>query len=294
MNSKLTNPFETNENLQPTFEASERYQTAKNQAFASFQTRSGIQNHEQNTTKPNFNLPQFMSFNFTHLTKLSFAALTIFTLLAGGVAAQALAPNNYKPTQVAQSIKDKYFGANKQKDADPVLALLKDEGNYVELLSGCGLIIKFPKSILKDDVNVLLSQNNNSNSYSIGIQKLTPILGQESPKENFRYFIDCEPLNSINFFDVGNRDIYFDKDKIISESISSENFIKETGWFIGGNNLINLNKFYLEINETINYSFYGYSFDKNQNRYRIYTDKIGIKKPLSFSDFQLQFQDQVK
>jgi hypothetical protein len=48
----------------------------------------------------NFNLTQFMSYNFTHLTKFSIAGLALFTILAGGLSAQAFAPDEYKPSQI--------------------------------------------------------------------------------------------------------------------------------------------------------------------------------------------------
>jgi hypothetical protein len=65
--------------------------------------------------KPTFNLSQFMSYNFSHFTKFSFAGLAVFTLLAGGLSAQAFAPDQYKPLTFLQQKELKDFGAVKNQ-----------------------------------------------------------------------------------------------------------------------------------------------------------------------------------
>ena len=69
------------------------------------------------TPKPNlnFNLSHFMSYNFTHFTRFSIAGLSLFTVLAGGVATQAFGPEEFKPLTFLQQKTIKDFGTVKNK-----------------------------------------------------------------------------------------------------------------------------------------------------------------------------------
>jgi hypothetical protein len=145
------NPFENHEKLTSIFEASNRYQDTKTQALNTFKSTQ-IPETKSNP-KPTFNLAQFMSYNFSHFTKFSFAGLAVFTLLAGGLSAQALAPDTLKPTQLAQTIKDKYFSANKQNDGDPKVALVEDQNNQLIYVNNCNILVKvLVKNLLQNRV----------------------------------------------------------------------------------------------------------------------------------------------
>ena len=103
-NQPKPNPFDQAENLAPIFESSDRYQSNKTHSLNQFRSQltSTNQTQSQTTPKPNlnFNLSHFMSYNFTHFTRFSIAGLSLFTVLAGGVATQALAPEEFKPSNL--------------------------------------------------------------------------------------------------------------------------------------------------------------------------------------------------
>jgi hypothetical protein len=196
-----------------------------------------------------FNLPQFMSFNLTHLTKLSFAALTIFTLLAGGVAAQALAPDSYKPTQVAQSIKDKYFSANKQKDADPAVALIPDNSNSLINFDDCNLKIKYPNFLGSNKVKFSKASNDNQNSNEININYED--FGTNGIKLSCGTSYDRQ-----TYLGIGEPNPY--EKPNTSRNITVLELQKTTGWFITSEiltNLVEKTAYSKGVPSTIEYSF---------------------------------------
>jgi hypothetical protein len=221
------NPFGSNENLTPIFESSDRYESTKNHALQTF-LKTQTQKPKP-IIKPTFNLTNFMSFNFTHFTKFSIAGIAVFTLLAGGLSAQALAPDTLKPTQLAQSIKDKYFSANKQSDGDPGVALVPDENNDVVKLSSCGFALKFPK-ISKNKLSRINETNSNEVSYielNIGT----------------RVSIQCSDVMD---------DSLFEKENVKVSTLVNSGYLREkTGWFIANEKVTSIKNWITNVGKTI-------------------------------------------
>lgn len=275
--SNKQNPFEANENLTPIFEASDRYVSAKNQALQSFKS---IQTPKINN-KPTFNLFNFMSFNFTHLTKFSMAGLAVFTLLAGGLSAQALAPDILKPTQIAQTIKDKYFSANKQSDGDPQVALVQNELNSVKTLEGCNLNIKYPKLINGKTIDFSKSTRPNFNTIELFEKKSesyqTNLFTVFCSKEDLKYGLISE----------------YDSKKII-KSINSDELRQKYGWFITDSKIDSIQQTTSvlkgnEIREELKFSNNGYNYI-----FSILKEATDTGLFLDGKDFQIQFNNQGK
>jgi hypothetical protein len=248
-----------------------------------------------NKTKLNYNFNPLNMFNLTHLTKLSFAALTIFTLLAGGVAAQALAPNELKPTQVAQTIKDKYFGANKQKDADPAVALVPDMENKIVKLDLCNQTYKVPKLLSSQN----LIEQKFSGEY---FENLT--FSKENLEQGFSYLVGClsEKIQSSQidslYISLDEYNSKYSNEKFIPEDfgvekneMSQEQLKKETGWFSSNNSIEKIMKITKNDTRFMNQKIV---FKYKSYYYIIEIQNFKNETPINFSDFQIQFQDQVK
>jgi hypothetical protein len=286
------NPFESDENLTPVFESSDRYQSTKNQALQAFKSTQPQSSKTNN--KPTFNLSQFMSYNFSHFTRFSIAGLAVFTLLAGGLSAQALAPDILKPTQIAQTIKDKYFSANKQDDGDPKVALKADDTNYVAYLEGCDLGLKFPKTI--DKRNTVTSFRNNSfgSDYTFGPEFDYSMMGQTYADE-YKVNINCSKLTERYNTDSNYGILEMRGNTIDKTDIGLNTFQNETGWFASNSKDIkNIKKFSQKIQDPDSKElFNGYSFDYRNQRIVVSLDKDINITSLKFNDFQLQFASQI-
>ena len=295
-NQPKPNPFDQAENLAPIFESSDRYQSTKSQSLNQFKTQIPTKTQQTQTTpKPNlnFNLSHFMSYNFTHFTRFSIAGLSLFTVLAGGVATQALAPDNLKPTQVVQSIKDKYFGVNKQSDPDPQVALVGDGENYLAYLEGCDLGIKFPKIIDGKEAATSFYDSSSGSSYVFGPKYDHSMMGTVYENE-FKYSVNCSPL------DKRNNDPRYGILAMYGESISKvsidiNQLKKETGWFASNENTITNTIKFTQKNIDPDTSIFnsGYSFDYNGKKVVVLLNKELSKTSLKFIDFQLQFGSQL-
>ena len=295
-NQPKPNPFDQAENLAPIFESSDRYQSTKSQSLNQFKTQIPTKTQQTQTTpKPNlnFNLSHFMSYNFTHFTRFSIAGLSLFTVLAGGVATQALAPDNLKPTQVVQSIKDKYFGVNKQSDPDPQVALVGDGENYLAYLEGCDLGIKFPKIIDGKEAATSFYDSSSGSSYIFGPKYDHSMMGTVYEDE-FKYSVNCSPL------DERNNDPRYGILAMYGESISKvsidiNQLKKETGWFASNENTITNTIKFTQKNIDPDTSIFnsGYSFDYNGKKVVVLLNKELSKTSLKFVDFQLQFGSQL-
>ena len=234
-----------------------------------------------------------MSYNFTHFTRFSIAGLSLFTVLAGGVATQALAPDNLKPTQVVQSIKDKYFGVNKQSDPDPQVALVGDGENYLAYLEGCDLGIKFPKIIDGKEASTSFFDANSDSSYLFG-PKYDHSMKGSVYEDEFGYNIICSQLDD-KYKIPGYDPLGILGQNTARSNIDVSQFKKETGWFASNENTIStIIKFDrkatdLDLGDAKN----GYSFDYNGKKIIVLLNKELSKTSLKFTDFQLQFGSQL-
>jgi hypothetical protein len=272
-----------------TFLVQNQSTASQNQNTLSFQTRSGIQNHEQNTTKPNFNLSQYMPFNLTHFTKLSFAVLTIFstlTIVTGTVAAQAIAPDNLKPSNIVKSIKEQFYSINKQKDQNPYTAIKPDNENYIVYLRDCDLGLKYPKTVNGNEFYFNKSLSNRGNSYNL-ISKNND--EKISARANFQIDFKCAATNSINnTSNIGTINYVLNEYKTQSEIKLTNNELRQrTGWFIANDvkNIKYISK--LGTNGINNFDYY--SFEHGTNTYIVSIKSQETKTNFDYTNLQLQF-----
>jgi hypothetical protein len=155
---KLKNPFENEENLQDWLQKDEFYLQSK---------RTDYLNFRKSIKTPGI----FMSLQETYLnivnniTKHSITATLIMLFALGSVgasAAELFAPEDYKPSTVAQkTFNPKNFETNKQKEKNPYTALKPDENNNVASLDQCYLAVKYPKDI--QNIKISIQRNSDVN-----------------------------------------------------------------------------------------------------------------------------------
>jgi hypothetical protein len=307
---KSKNPFEQPDAWQEIFEQDDSYVALKKKQYnLSFRAQRRIQNQEktqqnkikaviQSAAKNPFKLLTNLNplnMNLTHITKLSFATLTILAALTTGVAAQALAPDSYKPIQVAQSIKDKYFSVNKQKDADPSVALVPDVDNYLVYLKECDLSLKYPKTAGGNEL-YFTKQVGNRGSEFILSPKDTRKNTDESNPDSFTTEIRCFPTdNSLNQSSIGQFSSARSEEKKLNFTPLSTSEMKiQTGWFLS-ENVTNIKLVtYTNNSESFEkYMYDEYSFEKGGNSFFVKIDKKKSKNAFNFNDLQLQFGSQI-
>jgi hypothetical protein len=98
MSNPHKNPFENPENLTPMFESSKRYQVQKSKSLNNFLKTQSFSKSNNNPSI--FNTLFTMTQSLTHISRLGFASLALFTIIGGGLTAQAFAPEGFKPTDV--------------------------------------------------------------------------------------------------------------------------------------------------------------------------------------------------
>jgi hypothetical protein len=98
MSNYKQNPLQHEDELIPILLQNQDFINSSNSALNSYKKNHNLK--KSNYQKPTFNLSQFMSYNFSHFTKFSIAGLAVFALLAGGLSAQAFAPENLKPSNL--------------------------------------------------------------------------------------------------------------------------------------------------------------------------------------------------
>jgi hypothetical protein len=168
--TKINNPFNKSENLSPIFERNISYQDAKLTARNRF-TKYIKQVYPNLIKQSNFNLNpfNFMTpiFRAFRAHSISFMiGLLVALSIVGASAAQAFAPDNFKPSNVIQDL----FKINKQQDKDPYTSLKPDANNDVVKSDGCDLAIKYPKQINNIKVDSFeLDSNSNFDRSTQGI-----------------------------------------------------------------------------------------------------------------------------
>ena len=252
-------------------ESVQNTQQSSLQAFLSTQkTQTTAQTNNATPTKTpkpnlNFNLSHFMSYNFTHFTRFSIAGLSLFTVLAGGVATQALAPDNLKPTQVVSNI----FSANKQKDSNPKTALMPDNDNYVSNLEGCDMSIKYPKKSDYTSVKTNIAKDRSEFYFH-----------QANTSENYLQ-INCVQKNADEYYYKSLENLLQENiPNLKSQPISNKELASSTGWFISETSFIEIIKTTWD-----KYELYNILNTKTQQKTIIWIDSNKLKP----QDFQLQF-----
>jgi hypothetical protein len=128
------NPFTQPEDLEPWLEQSQKYSASREKSLHTFLK------HRQSKQISYSPISIFMN-TFHKYTLSTLVAGVILSSTVGALAAETLAPEQYKPSSIFN------FSANKQADKNPYTALAPDENNYVANLDSCDLALKFPKSI---------------------------------------------------------------------------------------------------------------------------------------------------
>jgi hypothetical protein len=164
--SKTENPFEQDQWFSEIVTLNPKIQTLSQKSFQKFVTKL------ENKSKPKSNfLADFRQnyINFVHLITKNAIGATIIMLLAlttvSASAAQLLAPNEYKPTTLANNI----INPNKQPDKNPYTALKPDEKNDVVNFETCDLAIKYPKKLSNQEIKAEFAGNQ-----SLAPQKTSP------------------------------------------------------------------------------------------------------------------------
>jgi hypothetical protein len=295
-NNPTRNPFEDDDILSSTIRGSKSIMANSNESFNQYITNSNhlyTPNTSNNTNPTQFQqmktLFNTMTYTLTHLTKFSFVALAIIATFATSlITAQAFAPTDYKPTTLANNL----FNTNKQKDKDPGVVLLDDKDSDVFTLKKCGLNIKIPNKVNKDEITVRLHENNAKYKYEFGVLKQSPMMGSsELFMENFKYNIECEPNILKDKFDIFDQELFVDEQDVKYHSISKNDLIAKNGWFIGNAEIEKVKYITLDKEESGRH-YIGYEFYYKTNRFRIYTDTFPSTNKPGFNEFQLQFQDQ--
>jgi hypothetical protein len=221
-NPDTKNPFLQDDALVPILLQNKQFQASSKQAQNAYKTHIA-----QSIHKPN--IFTTMSQSLSHITRFSFAALTAFTLLAGGVAAQAFAPESYKPITVANNL----FSANKQKDNDPKVALSSDNENTVYDLDTCNLRVKTPNKI--NNSNIYFERYNQKNTSIFTLRDIDRYVEKQFDKEIGVFSIRCsnEELVSLLRSPAG-------ENQFISTQLANANLREKTGWFVTEGNPQNI------------------------------------------------------
>lgn len=222
------NPFEQEENLKDWLEKDQFYLQSKRTDYLNF--RKTIQ-------KPGI----FMSLQETYLnivnniTKHSITATLIMLFALGGVgasAAELFAPEDYKPSTVAQkTFNPKNFETNLQKEKNPYTALKPDEKNDVVISEKCDLAIKYPKNFDGKSVSVSVSESTDAD---LGGEYLY-IKPDQSLEQPFVYYsspsISCSNKASQdrNEFTKSLDDGVYGKE---NKNLGVDFIKSEFGWFI--------------------------------------------------------------
>jgi hypothetical protein len=303
------NPFENPENLTPMFESSQRYQDQKAKSLKAFvQTQSMS---KTSNTNPSFLTNIFtMTQSLTHISRLGFASLALFTIIGGGLTAQAFAPENLKPVTLANNL----FSANKQSDTNPKSVVAGDKQNRVALVGECDLAIKYPKKLNTTPVSTQYSSWDGKTTfyskyyqeiYTNGDSKSLDEMSVEEIKANNAKFsemnnnfvLNCGKIDKkslIQEYRDGTNDNMSSKSETKALTISE--LQKMTGWFVTEFDIQNISL--REVVETTTLKgvvftekFQIISFDYENNTYTIKFPKSSDK--ISPQDIQLQFNSKV-
>jgi hypothetical protein len=211
------NPFNQEEPLQTWFEQDKFYQNSNERDLGKLKV------------KLNYKPSIFMSLQDSYLktinsiTKHAILATLIMLVALGGVgasAAQILAPEEFKPSTLAQNL----FKSNTQKDKDPYTSLSPDDENYVAKLDKCDLGIKYPRLFNGSQTSLFVYEKDDEYSYSID--------ADETSNTYFSVRCDSKKIPQITeYYNYDNRGDFVQKNIQIT-SINKEELASITGWLI--------------------------------------------------------------
>jgi hypothetical protein len=264
------NPLQHEDELIPILLQNQDFINSSKSALNSYKKNHNLKKSSYN--KPTFNLSQFMSYNFSHFTKFSFAGLAVFTLLAGGLSAQALAPENLKPTTLANNL----FSTNKQKDNNPQVALKQEPGSVVATLNSCDLNLKYPESMNDTKLSFQKSEDTATSQFGTYSLSIPNYQNEQISMSANRIEISCS--TSLDTF----------QPLINAKIVTVDELRKETGWFISNSNLTNIKLGNVNGNNLT-------QFKINDKFYQIISSSnTVVANALSNTDIQLQQASSVK
>ncbi len=324
--SSITNPFlETDDWFSEVVKLDKNVmQTSKSQfqAFLKSQAKS------QTMTNANpWSLSNLIRSFSQHLILASVVSIVIISSCSA-VAAQAFAPNKFKPTTIYQDFVQK-FQSNKQVERNPFTALKPDDQNNVFSYDSCGLSVKYPKKIGDHQIDPLRNASdkayrpniidsvqltdvtdyfNNIQAYSreFNAPKTSDNDGSDyTTKQAKKETNPYRPLN-ISCFTIGSRATLGDTPQN-GTTLTKEDLRDKVGWFIHEGNLKNIrtnNAYFGGIELTFEYGnkAYNVSFTDPQYTFQDYDimekeyQKNGLTKFVGIygDQIQLQFNDLVE
>jgi hypothetical protein len=302
-----SNPFQEDDLISSQFRSSKAHQTKSDQALKAFLQTNSI----KPTQKPSILTTIFtMTQSLTHISRLGFAALALFTIIGGGLTAQAFAPENLKPVTLANNL----FSANRQKDANPKSVVAPDTQNKVALVGECDLAIKYPKKLNTTTVSTQYFNWDGKTTfyskyyqeiYTNGDSKSFDEMSVEEIKANNAKFSEMNNIFVLNCGKIDKKSLIQEYRDGTNDSMSSKSETKAltiselqkmTGWFVTEFDIQNISL--REVVETttrkgvvFTEKFQIISFDYENHTYNIKFPKSSDK--ITPQDIQLQFNSKV-
>ncbi|MEI6729316.1 MAG: hypothetical protein WCK98_06770 [bacterium] len=270
------NPFNQEEPMQSWFEQDKFYQHSNKHDLGKLKV------------KLNYKLSIFMSLQDSYLktiqaiTKHAILATLVMLIALGGVgasAAQILAPDEYKPSKIAENL----FKANKQKDKDPYTSLAPDNDNYVANLDKCNLGLKYPRIFNSSATTFFVYDKDNEYSYTIN--------SDENLKNLFSVACDTKKIVlNTDYYNYNERGDFVKRD-IQTSNINTQELSSTTGWLITQAEITDINK--VEVNGELKQLYFTYK----SIYYQVLINDINFAKntQLQFNSLVTNtFSDQIK
>jgi hypothetical protein len=283
------NPFDREDWFSEVVKSNDSIMSSSRKAFLQFQTKY----NPQSMTK----FQKVLTFFTTH----TITAIVTASICLGGIAtfaAQQVAPEQYKPSTVVSNL----FKNNKVQQTNPNTPLVSDAQNDVISYNECGISIKYPKYVNGKSIRALNQKIQGSDDKIINIAEFNNNFDMSvSNDKNYDFFYsEIEPISVWCVKDqtnIENKELIQTKDftsRIIeSRVITNEQLQNLTGWFLAGSNKIkNIKIEKTEITDSINKSITintDLSFEYENFLYMV--GNLDDKKPLSFNQIQIQFND---
>jgi hypothetical protein len=196
MSTQNQNPLQYEDELLPILNQNKDFQVSSRTALNNFKQSRKSTQYKPSIFNTLFNMIQ----SFTHISRLGFASLALFTIIGGGLTAQAFAPEGFKPTdiivpdqlKVLQSVDCNEFVSVKISDD---LSFVKN-GLYTE----SGSTIYIQSNIYKDKIDQgTASESDFANASRSFLIKCYPLDESVSWDEIEKYNLK-QPKKSIRYW----------------------------------------------------------------------------------------------
>jgi hypothetical protein len=306
MSTQNQNPLQFEDELLPILNQHKDFQASSRTSLNKFkQSRKSTQH------KPSiFNTLFTMTQSLTHISRLGFTSLALFTIIGGGLTAQAFAPENLKPVTLATNL----FSANKQSDINPKSVVAPDNQNKVALVGECDLAIKYPKKFNNITAETQYYTYDGKTTFNSSYYQRTYLredaksfdeMSMEEIKANNAKFSEMNNIFDLNCGKIDKKSLIQEYRDGTNDSMSSKSETKAltiselqkmTGWFVTEFDIQNISL--REVVETTTLKgvvftekFQIISFDYENNTYTIKFPQSSGK--ITPQDIQLQFNSKV-